>query len=80
MKKALVTGGAGFIGSNLALELEKKRFDVTVLDNFLKGSMKNLEGFKGKMSPEFSGVQEESGAHQYGKQNPALLKHKLEDC
>jgi dTDP-L-rhamnose 4-epimerase len=32
MKKVLITGGAGFIGSNLALELYKKDYEVTVLD------------------------------------------------
>lgn len=33
MKKVLITGGAGFIGSNLALLLLNKGFEVTVLDN-----------------------------------------------
>jgi len=33
MKKALVTGGAGFIGSNLVDELIKKEVEVTVIDN-----------------------------------------------
>lgn len=33
MKKVLITGGAGFIGSNLALLLISKGFEVTVLDN-----------------------------------------------
>lgn len=32
-KKILITGGAGFIGSNLALSLIKKGYLVTVLDN-----------------------------------------------
>lgn len=34
-KKILITGGAGFIGSNLAIELIKKGHRVTVLDNLL---------------------------------------------
>ena len=33
MKKVLISGGAGFIGSNLALSLYQKGYDVTVLDN-----------------------------------------------
>ena len=33
MKRVLITGGAGFIGSNLALKLKQKGYDVTVLDN-----------------------------------------------
>lgn len=32
-KKILITGGAGFIGSNLALKLLEKGYDVVVLDN-----------------------------------------------
>ena len=33
MKNVLITGGAGFIGSNLALKLSQKGYIVTVLDN-----------------------------------------------
>lgn len=33
MKKILITGGAGFIGSNLCLSLLKKGYEITVLDN-----------------------------------------------
>ena len=46
--KCLVTGGAGFIGSNLALELEKQSHEVTAMDNFLTGNKNNLNGFNGK--------------------------------
>ena len=48
MKRYLVTGGAGFIGSNLAFALEKERkARVTVLDNCSSGNYKNLVGFGG---------------------------------
>ena len=48
MKKYLVTGGAGFIGSNLAFALEEERkAKVIVLDNFSSGNYKNLVGFDG---------------------------------
>ncbi len=36
MKNILITGGAGFIGSNLTLELTTKGYNVTVLDNMSK--------------------------------------------
>lgn len=37
-KKILVTGGAGFIGSNLVRRLVKDGHEVTVLDNLLRGN------------------------------------------
>ncbi len=43
----LITGGAGFIGANLALELQKISDNITVIDDFSKGVYKNLEGFEG---------------------------------
>ena len=45
--RALVTGGAGFIGSNLALELEALGHEVVVLDDFSVGHFENLRGFSG---------------------------------
>jgi len=44
--KALITGGAGFIGSHLAERLLRDGQGVTVVDNLSTGSLKNLEGFK----------------------------------
>ena len=46
-KKYLITGGAGFIGSNLAFELQNQGHSVTIVDNFSTGHFKNLIGFKG---------------------------------
>ncbi len=47
--KILVTGGAGFIGSNLAIELESKNHEVMVLDNFIFGNYRNLLEFNGRV-------------------------------
>lgn len=44
-KLALVTGGAGFIGSNLVIYLLENGFHIRVLDNLSTGNIKNLEGF-----------------------------------
>ena len=40
--RALVTGGAGFLGSNLCERLVKDGFDVICLDNFFTGQKRNI--------------------------------------
>ena len=44
-KKILVTGGAGFIGSNLCEVLLEKGNEVVCLDNFSTGKIKNVKEF-----------------------------------
>jgi len=46
MKKCLVTGGAGFIGSNLVERLVGASVQVKVLDNLSSGFVQNLEPFR----------------------------------
>jgi UDP-glucose 4-epimerase len=46
MTKALVTGGAGFIGSNVARLLAEAGYDVIALDNLSTGYRENLKGLK----------------------------------
>jgi len=45
---ALVTGGAGFIGSHIVEELLRRGDNVRVLDNFSSGRRENLEALPGK--------------------------------
>lgn len=53
MKKILVTGGAGFIGSNLCEELAKKGHYVVCLDNFSTGHIENIQGLLDNNSDKF---------------------------
>jgi len=46
MKKILITGGAGFIGSNVAIKLLEEGYDVTIFDNFLP----QIHGDKNELS------------------------------
>jgi UDP-glucose 4-epimerase len=47
MIKAIVSGGAGFIGSHLVDKLLKENYSVIVLDNFSTGRPENLAHHKG---------------------------------
>lgn len=49
-RKALVTGGAGFIGSHLVEALVGQGCDVTVLDNLASGHQTNLDPVKDKIT------------------------------
>ena len=44
-KKILITGGAGFIGSNIVKTLLEKGAKVRILDNFITGKKINIEPF-----------------------------------
>jgi UDP-glucose 4-epimerase len=46
LKKVVVTGGAGFIGSNLVKELINRGNQVSVIDDLRTGSAKNLENLE----------------------------------
>jgi UDP-glucose 4-epimerase len=47
--KVLITGGAGFIGSHLAEYYFAAGHSVSVLDNFVSGSKRNLDTLNGNL-------------------------------
>ena len=56
MRKALVTGGCGFIGSNLTKELVKQGWQVDIVDDMSNGHLELLEELKFKTLPNSSFV------------------------
>jgi UDP-glucose 4-epimerase len=51
----MITGAAGFIGSNLAAELLQRGHSVTALDNLSRGTLLNLQGLRA--SPAFDWIE-----------------------
>jgi UDP-glucose 4-epimerase len=53
MKKVVVTGGAGFIGSHLAEELAEQGYHVSIIDDLSTGKMANIEPLLDSGNMEF---------------------------
>jgi UDP-glucose 4-epimerase len=67
MGKVAVTGGAGFIGSNLTKRLLAEGYDVVVIDDLSTGLLSNVD-------------QNESIFHQISITEPKSLANALKDC
>ncbi len=61
--RALVTGGAGFIGSHLATRLLRDGHEVRVLDNFSTGSRENLARLDGEIEVVEGDIQSYERVH-----------------
>jgi len=60
-KNVLITGGLGFIGSNLARELVKLEANVTLVDSLIPeygGNLRNIEGLDQKLKVNISDVRD----------------------
>ena len=71
-KQVLVTGGLGFIGSNLSIELVKKGATVSIVDNMmpqLGGNLVNILPVKNDVTINFSDVRDPNSMNY-------LVKHK----
>ena len=71
----LVTGGAGFVGSNLALTLQERFPDarLTVIDDFRSGDFKNLVGYRGDFVAQ--NLAHFDWARQFGDQKFDVIFH-----
>lgn len=58
MKKIIITGGAGYIGSHTAVVLQQSNFNVVVVDNLSNSSIETLDGIVGitGLRPQFECV------------------------
>ncbi|KKR03886.1 MAG: NAD-dependent epimerase/dehydratase [Candidatus Uhrbacteria bacterium GW2011_GWF2_39_13] len=60
-KKVLITGGLGFIGSNLAKRLVKMNAEVTIVDSLIPeygGNLFNIKGFEDRLKINISDVRD----------------------
>src|SRR4051812_38747672 len=75
--RTLVTGGAGFIGSNLVDALVEKGHDVTVVDNISTGRRENLTGAleRGVELVEADIRDAEAMSDLVGRVNPEAIFH-----
>jgi UDP-glucose 4-epimerase len=67
MAKVAVTGGAGFIGSNLTRRLISEGYDVVIVDDLSTGLLSNID-------------QEKTEFHQISITDPKTLSAALKDC
>tara|TARA_B000000565_G_scaffold255146_1_gene235034 strand:+ start:673 stop:1695 length:1023 start_codon:yes stop_codon:yes gene_type:complete len=58
MRKILVTGGLGYIGSHVVVELQKTGFEVIIIDDLSNSSLKVLDQIEGVsgIKPEFEKI------------------------
>lgn len=77
MNRVLITGGAGFIGSHIALKLIEKGYEVTVLDNLLE----QIHGADpDKTSPLYCSIKDKVRFIKGDVCNQKLLWNALEDA
>lgn len=53
MKKAIVTGGSGFIGSHMTDRLLAEGYHVSIIDNLSTGNLNNIEHLRGNPNVQF---------------------------
>ena len=71
-KRVLITGGAGFVGSNLAHRLVKEGADVIVVDNLFTGDLENLKDILGSIAFVEEDITEGFDVNDY---QPEIIYH-----
>ena len=75
MSKVLVTGAAGFIGSNLVDGLLKNNFEVVGLDNLSTGSLDNLKDSIGQIEFHEGDIRNKTLCNELCKHVDFILHH-----
>jgi len=70
--KVLITGGAGFIGSNVADTLLEKGYEVCVIDNLSSGKIQNLDP---KVKFYEADIRDKSVKDIFEKEKPEIVIH-----
>lgn len=74
-EKVLITGGAGFIGSNLARRIVDLGGEVTIVDSMIPeygGNLFNLNGYESKLNINFSDIRDRFSM-EYLLQNKSII-------
>lgn len=75
-KKILITGGLGFIGSNLAIKLVEKKAEVLLVDSMIPvygGNLFNIELIKDKVRVNFSDIRDTSSMNYLVKSQDVIF-------
>ena len=67
MKKVLVTGGCGFIGSHLSEKLIQLGYSVSIIDNLSTGRLENIKNFKNKLNFYKADIKDKKKIEKYFK-------------
>ncbi|MHB9143341.1 MAG: NAD-dependent epimerase/dehydratase family protein, partial [Paludibacter sp.] len=73
MRKIIVTGGAGYIGSHTVVELQQAGFEVVIVDNLSNSSVDVISGIETitGIRPQFENVD----CLNYNELNNVMTKH-----
>ena len=72
-KTFLITGGTGFIGSNISELLVKKNYNVKIFDNNSRGSISKIKKFKKKVKFIKGDIRKKDSVYRACKNTNAVI-------